>query len=36
MADAFTLVGRAAVILGEIEPIIEIIRPSGRRSRVND
>jgi len=29
MADAFTLVGRAAAILGEIEPIIEIIRRPG-------
>ncbi len=36
MAGAFTLVGCAAAILGEIEPIIEIIRPSGPRSRVND
>ena len=29
MAGAFTLVGCAAAILGEIEPIIEFIRPSG-------
>ena len=36
MAGAFTLVGCAAAILGEIEPIIEIIRPSGPRSKVND
>ena len=36
MAGAFTLVGCAAAILGEIEPIIEIVRPSGPRSRVND
>jgi sorbitol-specific phosphotransferase system component IIC len=36
MAGAFTLVGCAAAILGEIEPIIEIIRPSGPRSRMND
>jgi hypothetical protein len=36
MAGAYTLVGCAAAILGEIEPIIEIIRPSGPRSRVND
>jgi len=33
MAGAFTLVGCAAAILGEIEPIIEIIRP---RSKAND
>ena len=36
MAGAFTLVGCAAAILGEIEPIVEIIRPSGPRSKVND
>ena len=36
MAGAFTLVGCAAAILGEIEPIIEFIRPSGPRSKVND
>jgi len=36
MAGAFTLVGCAAAILGEIEPIIELIRPSGPRSRAND
>ena len=36
MAGAFTLVGCAAAILGEIEPIIEIVRPSGPRSRLND
>jgi hypothetical protein len=36
MAGAFTLVGCAAAILGEVEPIIEIIRPSGSRSKVND
>ena len=36
MAGAFTLVGCAAAILGEIEPIIEIIRPSGPRSKMND
>jgi hypothetical protein len=36
MAGAFTLVGCAAAILGEIEPIIEIVRPSGPRSKVND
>jgi|SRR5690349_11275174 multisubunit Na+/H+ antiporter MnhB subunit len=36
MAGAFTLVGCAAAILGEIEPIIELIRPSGPRSKVND
>jgi len=33
MAGALTLVGCAAAILGEIEPIIEIIRPSGPRSK---
>lgn len=36
MAGGFTLVGCAAAILGEIEPIIEIIRPSGPRSKMND
>ena len=36
MAGAFTLVGCAAAILGEIEPIVEIIRPAGPRSKVND
>jgi hypothetical protein len=36
MAGALTLVGCAAAILGEIEPIIELIRPSGPRSKVND
>jgi hypothetical protein len=36
MAGAFTLVGCAAAILGEIEPLIEFIRPSGPRSKVND
>jgi hypothetical protein len=36
MAGAFTLVGCAAAILGELEPIIEIIRPSGPRSKMND
>lgn len=36
MAGAFTLVGCAAAILGEIEPIIELIRPSGPRNRAND
>ena len=36
MAGAFTLVGCAAAILGEIEPITEIIRPSGPRSKAND
>ncbi|HET7802918.1 MAG TPA: hypothetical protein VFL53_01660 [Pseudolabrys sp.] len=36
MAGAFTLVGCAAAILGEIEPIIEFIRSSGPRSKVND
>ena len=36
MAGAFTLVGCAAAILGEIEPIIEIIHPSGPRSKIND
>ena len=36
IAGAFTLVDCAAAILGEIEPIIEIVRPSGPRSRVND
>ena len=36
VAGAFTLVGCAAAILGEIEPVIEIVRPSGTRSRVND
>jgi hypothetical protein len=36
MAGAFTLVGCAAAILGEIEPIIDLVRPSGPRSKVND
>jgi hypothetical protein len=36
MAGAFTLVGCAAAILGEIEPIIELVRPTGPRSKVND
>src|SRR4249920_722371 len=36
MAGAFTLVGCAAAILGEIEPVIEIIRPSGPRNTAND
>jgi len=36
MAGAFTLVGCAAAILGEIEPIFEIIHPSGPRSKMND
>ena len=36
MAGAFTLVGCAAAILGEIEPIIELIRPSEPRSKLND
>jgi hypothetical protein len=36
MAGAFTLVGCAAAIFGEIEPIIDIIRPSEPRSKVND
>jgi hypothetical protein len=36
IAGAFTLVGCAAAILGEIEPLIEFIRPSGARSRAND
>jgi hypothetical protein len=36
MAGAFTLVGGAAAILGEVEPIVETICPSGPRSKVND
>lgn len=36
LAGAFTLVGCAAAMLGEIEPVIEIIGPSGPRSKVND
>jgi hypothetical protein len=36
MAGAFTLVGCAAAILGEIEPIIDLVRPSGPRNRAND
>jgi H+/Cl- antiporter ClcA len=36
MAGAFTLVGCAAAIFGEIEPLIEIIRPPGPRSKLND
>ena len=36
MAGAFTLVGCAAAILGEIEPIIDLVRPSGPRNKAND
>lgn len=36
LAGAFTLVGCAAAIFGEVEPIIEYIRPTGSRSRVHD
>ena len=36
MAGAFTLVGCAAAILGEIEPIIDLVRPSGPRNTAND
>jgi hypothetical protein len=35
-AGAFTVVGGAAAILGEVEPIVKTICPSGPRSRVND
>ena len=33
MAGGVTLVGCAAAILGEIEPIIDLVRPSGPRNR---
>jgi hypothetical protein len=36
LAGAFTIVGCAATILGEIEPVIEYIQPTTSRSKADD